>query len=262
MPGSAGHEAGTVGAVQWRPSPNHGPRRCGPTDMLILHYTGMTDAEGALTWLCTPESEVSAHYFIFEDGRTVQMVAEDRRAWHAGQSNWAGESDINSRSIGIEIDNPGHLVRETGAPDAEPPPFPEAQITALIDLCQAIVARHPIPPHRILAHSDVAPARKCDPGERFPWAQLAAAGIGHHVPPEPASGHTGTLSPGDSGEAVEAFQAMLSLYGYGLVISGAYDDATSRVVTAFQRHFRPALVDGIADRSTIVTLDRLIAALE
>ncbi len=253
---------GTAAAPLWCPSPNHGPRKCGPVDLLILHYTGMDTADGALKWLCAPESQVSAHYFVFEDGRTVQMVAEDRRAWHAGQASWAGERDINSRSIGIEIANPGYLVRETGGPDAELPPFPDAQISALIDLCRGLLARHRIPAHRILAHSDVAPARKCDPGEHFPWARLAQAGIGHHVPPEPIGSRKGALAPGDAGEPVEAFQAMLALYGYGLEISGTYDDATGRVVAAFQRHFRPARVDGVADHSTIATLHNLIVALD
>ncbi|MHA1189322.1 MAG: N-acetylmuramoyl-L-alanine amidase [Alphaproteobacteria bacterium] len=248
-------------AAEWCPSPNHGSRKCGPTDILILHYTGMDNADGALKWLCMTESQVSAHYLVFEDGRTVQMVAEDRRAWHAGLASWAGERDINSRSIGIEIANCGHLAREEGDPDAELPPFPAAQVEALTTLCHGILERNPIPPHRVLAHSDVAPGRKCDPGEHFPWDKLSEAGIGHIVPPEPVAGGR-FLSRGDTGEPVEALQAMLALYGYGLEITGTFDDATDRVVSAFQRHFRPARVDGIADASTITTLHRLIAALD
>ena len=234
------------------PSPNHGERRAGPLDMIVLHYTGMPDADQALAWLCAEQSEVSAHYFVFEDGRIVQMVEEDRRAWHAGTASWAGESDINSRSIGIEIANFGH--------EGALPPFPDAQIDALIGLCQDITGRHAIPAHRLLAHSDVAPGRKRDPGEAFAWARLAGEGIGHWIEPEPICGGR-FLAPGDEGEPVAALQALLALYGYGLEISGVFDDQTGHVVAAFQRHFRPEKVDGIADTSTLVTLHRLLAAL-
>jgi len=234
------------------PSPNHGKRRAGPVDMIVLHYTGMPDADQALAWLCAAQSEVSAHYFVYEDGRIVQMVDEDRRAWHAGAASWAGETDINSRSIGIEIANIGH--------DGALPPFPEAQIDAVIGLCRDIITRHAIPAHRLLAHSDVAPARKRDPGEAFPWDRLAGKGIGHWVEPEPIGGGR-FLAPGDEGEPVAALQALLALYGYGLEISGVFDDHTGHVVTALQRHFRPEKVDGIADISTLTTLHRLLAAL-
>jgi N-acetylmuramoyl-L-alanine amidase len=238
--------------MQTCPSPNHGERRAGPLDMIVLHYTGMPDADQALAWLCAEQSEVSAHYFVFEDGRIVQMVREDRRAWHAGAASWAGETDINSRSIGIEIANIGH--------DGSLPPFPDAQIDAVIDLCREISARHAIPAHRLLAHSDIAPGRKRDPGEAFAWARLAGEGIGHWVEPEPLGGGR-FLAPGDEGEPVAALQALLALYGYGLEISGVFDGRTGHVVTAFQRHFRPAKVDGIADTSTLTTLHRLLAAL-
>src|SRR5215475_4061097 len=130
--------------------------------MLLLHYTGMPDAQIALQRLCQQDSEVSAHYVVFEDGRIVQCVPEARRAWHAGESSWAGETDINSCSIGIEIVNPGH---EFGYPD-----FPLRQTAAVISLCKSIIVRRgPISGELILAHSDVAPARKQDPGEKFPW---------------------------------------------------------------------------------------------
>lgn len=220
--------------------------------MIVLHYTGMPDADQALAWLCDERSEVSAHYFVFEDGRIVQMVQEDRRAWHAGAANWAGESDINSRSIGIEIANFGH--------DGALPPFTVTQIDAVTDLCREITARRDIPPHRVLAHSDVAPGRKRDPGEAFPWFRLAAEGVGHWIEPEPVRGGR-LLAPGDEGEPVSALQALLALYGYALEISGVFDDRTGHVVTAFQRHFRPEKVDGIADISTLKTLRRLLAAL-
>ncbi len=242
----------SVVSIDARPSPNHGARRTGPPDMLVLHYTGMPDAEQALAWLCAEQSAVSAHYFVFEDGRIVQMVEEDRRAWHAGAASWAGETDINSRSIGIEIANFGH--------DGALPPFPDAQIDALIGLCRDIVDRHAIVPHRVLAHSDVAPGRKRDPGEAFPWARLAGAGVGHWVEPEPVGGGR-FLAPGDEGEPVGVLQALLALYGYDLAISGVFDERTGHVLTAFQRHFRPERVDGIADSSTLTTLHRLLAAL-
>ena len=151
------------------PSPNHGERKGGPPDMILLHYTGMPTGAEALMRLTNPLSEVSAHYFIWEDGAVLQLVPEARRAWHAGASSWAGESDINSRSIGVEIVNPGH---EGGSP-----PFTDAQIEAVIALCADIRSRMIVPQHRVLAHSDVAPGRKCDPGEIFPWETLHARGI-------------------------------------------------------------------------------------
>ena len=239
--------------VEPHPSPNHGERTEGPIDILILHYTGMPDADQALAWLCNPESKVSSHYFVFEDGRTLSLVPEERRAWHAGASRWGGSLDINSRSIGIEIANPGH---DGGLPD-----FPDAQVEALIALCRDIVGRHPIPAHRVLAHSDVSPGRKVDPGERFPWARLGAAGIGHWVEPEEIGESDDARRSGDGGTHVEPLQQMLALYGYGIEITGAFDRQTKAVVTAFQRHFRPERVDGIADRSTVETLRKLLEAL-
>ncbi|MBN9036919.1 MAG: N-acetylmuramoyl-L-alanine amidase [Rhizobiales bacterium] len=236
-----------------RVSPNFGPRRDGMRpDMIVLHYTGMQRGEAAEMWLCNPESEVSSHYIVHEDGRIVQMVREADRAWHAGRSSWRGVTDINSCSIGIEICNPGH---EFGYPD-----FCAPQIEAVIALCAGISMRHGVAPERVLAHSDVAPGRKRDPGEKFPWAALHAAGIGHLVPPAPVRGGR-FLTAGESGEPVEALQSMLALYGYGLEITGFFDAATQAVVEAFQRHFRPALVDGVADRSTIETLHLLLSAL-
>ncbi len=220
--------------------------------MLVLHYTGMPSAEGALRWLCDARSKVSCHWFVFEDGRIVRVVDEDRRAWHAGVSSWRGAENLNDRSIGIEIANPGH---EHGYR-----PFPEAQVAAVVDLCADIVARHGIPARNVLAHSDVAPLRKEDPGELFPWDRLAEAGVGHLVAPSPVRGGR-FFQAGDRGPPVEALQSMLALYGYGAPVSGTYCDTTTAVVRAFQRHFRPARVDGVADVSTIETLHRLLAAL-
>jgi N-acetylmuramoyl-L-alanine amidase len=234
------------------PSPNHGERRSDrQPDMLILHYTGMPDARGALEWLCNPVSEVSAHYFVFEDGRVAQLVPEARRAWHAGAGSWNQDRDINSCSIGVEIANPGH--------DGGLPPFPDAQIAAVIALARDIVARWAIPPDRVLAHSDVAPGRKQDPGERFPWQRLHQESIGHWISPAPI--HSGrVVSRGDEGLAVAAAQAMFSLYGYEVPLTGVFDAATEAVVAAFQRHFRPERIDGVVDASTVRTLRELIAA--
>jgi N-acetylmuramoyl-L-alanine amidase len=234
------------------PSPNHGERTGGPIDILLLHYTGMPDADQSLAWLTDPASQVSAHYFIFEDGRIVSLVDEQRRAWHAGASQWGSATDINSRSIGIEIANSGH---PGGLPD-----FPDEQIDALVALCRDILARHGIPPRRVLAHSDVAPGRKLDPGERFPWARLAADGVGHWTKPRPPSDGA-ICARGDEGEHVATLQALLALYGYGIDVTEKFDQRTEDVVVAFQRHFRQERVNGRADRSTIETLRELIEAL-
>jgi N-acetylmuramoyl-L-alanine amidase len=249
MSGFAPDHAG----AEVRVSPNFGPRRDGKrADAIVLHYTGMESGEAAEAWLCDPESEVSSHYIVHEDGRIVQMVREADRAWHAGASSWQGESDMNSRSVGIEIVNPGHFLGY-----AE---FTNRQIEAVIGLCRDIALRHGVAPERVLAHSDIAPARKADPGEKFPWRCLAASGIGHFCEPVPIREGC-ILTQGSVGEAVERLQSMLALYGYGAEINGIFDDTTRLVVTAFQRHFRPSLVDGIADESTLETLHVLLAKL-
>lgn len=231
------------------PSPNYGARRAG-VDMLVLHYTGMASADAAIELLRTPAAEVSCHYVVREDGSIVQMVAEGARAWHAGLSSWEGVTDSNSRSIGIEIVNGGH--------DFGLPPFPDVQIARVIALSRDIIARHAIRADRVLAHSDIAPARKRDPGERFPWQALHAAGVGHLVPEAHITGGR-FFMPGDHGEPVAALKAMLAWYGYGIALDDAYDAATAEVVAAFQRHFRPSQVDGVADASTLLTLRNLIA---
>jgi len=245
--------SGTALPMRWRPAANAEPRRNNrAVDMIVLHYTGMQDGVAALQQLTNPLAEVSSHYIIWEDGRIFQLVPENARAWHAGRGQWGRDTDINSCSIGIEIVNGGH---DYGLPD-----FPPAQIDAVIALCKDIAARWSIPPHRILAHSDTAPARKADPGEKFPWDLLAQHGVGHFVAPAPLSDGL-SFARGAEGPPVQALQAMLSLYGYALPVTGVFDEATEQTVTAFQRHFRPARIDGVADLSTIKTLRDVIAAL-
>jgi N-acetylmuramoyl-L-alanine amidase len=235
------------------PSPNIGPRQAdGLPSLLILHYTGMPSAAKAIDWLARPESKVSCHYVIDEQGRITQMVAEHMRAWHAGLSSWSGKTDINSASIGIEIQNPGH---EHGYPE-----FPEPQMRAVAALSRDIMARNGIPPAGVLAHSDVAPARKIDPGEKFDWAYLARVGVGHWVEPAPLSSEEGG-SPALSPSKIVRAQALLARYGYGVQITGELDPATACIVRAFQLHFRPQRVDGVIDNSTHETLERLVAAL-
>ena len=236
-----------------RPAANFDRRADGTAiDILLLHYTGMASEDGAIDRLTSADSGVSCHYFVRADGTLLQFLPESARGWHAGVSNWHGLSDINSRSIGVEIANPGH---EGGYPD-----FTEAQVGTVIRLARDCGGRRRIPPERVLAHSDVAPQRKQDPGEKFPWAELHRAGVGHFVAPA-AIGGGRFLQRGDTGTPIEALQSMLALYGYGVEISGVFDEPTEAVIRAFQRHFRPALVDGVADRSTIETLRMLIAAL-
>jgi N-acetylmuramoyl-L-alanine amidase len=243
-----------VGIDQTRRSPNHGAR-LGPVDWpdsIVLHYTGMHDGPSAVDWLCNPASEVSCHYVVDEAGTILQLVSEHRRAWHAGRSSWAGVTDMNSASIGIEIVNGGH--------DFDLPAFPDVQIGAVINLCRDIMRRHAVRPERVLAHSDIAPSRKRDPGERFPWRDLAAVGVGQWAEPtiEPKGE---TLIPGMRGEAVMELQEALARYGYGIPATGSYDSHTQIVVRAFQRHFRPTMVDGIADPGTHQLLATLNAAL-
>lgn len=241
----------SVFAAQFVASPNHDVRVGAEVDILVLHYTGMSSGKAAEQRLCDPEAKVSSHYLIYEDGRIVQLVDESRRARHAGVSSWHGWTDINSRSIGIEIVNGGH--------DYGCPLFPDVQMDAIIALCRDIQSRWPIPQSRVLAHSDVAPSRKRDPGEWFSWHDLHRHGIGLWIDPEPILAGP-VLRPGDSGAAVSELQQQLAEYGYGISVSGAYCDVTRDVVTAFQRHFRPQQVDGAADISTLTTLRRLIAA--
>ena len=216
------------------PSPNFGPRRAAAIDMLVLHYTGMRSAGEALARLCDPAAQVSAHYLIDEDGTVHALVAEGERAWHAGAAAWRGETDVNSRSLGIELVNPGHEFGYRA--------FPAAQIDALIELGGGILARHPIPARNVVGHSDVAPARKEDPGELFPWPRLQEYGLG--------------LWPFDGGEhaavpSADQTATLLAGYGYDVTDLGA-------AVAAFQRHFRPGHIDGRLDAECAGRLMRLL----
>ncbi len=239
-----------------RPSPNF-DARTRPIDLVVLHYTGMQNAKTALarltdaspvagdypgpwqspeTPLDAPLGRVSAHYLVAEDGTVFQIVAEEARAWHAGASSWEGEGDVNSRAIGIEIVNGGH---DFGLPD-----FPDAQIDALILLLKEILPRWPgLSPARVVAHSDIAPERKLDPGEKFPWIRLAEAGVS--IWPKRMSM---SFPPGE--DRVGRVQGELALIGYGVEKSGAMDAPTRAALVAFQRRFRPQKIDGLIDQET------------
>jgi len=232
------------------PSPNHDDRGGAPIDILVLHYTGMESGEASLARMRDPEAKVAAHYFIDEDGSILSLVDETRRAWHAGVGCWKGATDLNARSIGIELQNGGH---DFGLPD-----FAEPLIAAAIGLCQDILRRHAIPASHVIAHSDLAPARKQDPGEKFPWARFAEAGIGLWPGPQDASGDL--LSLGDAGDAVTAYQGDLAAYGYCAPGHGRFDGDTADITRAFQRHFHPEAVTGAADAGTRARLKALLAA--
>jgi len=231
------------------PSPNF-DARTSPPDTLILHYTGMATGEAALARLRDPEAQVSAHYLVEEDGRVFRLVAEERRAWHAGVSFWKGDRHLNGTSIGVEIVNPGH---EFGYR-----PFPPAQVEAVIELVADIRGRWRIDDGRIVGHSDVAPDRKEDPGELFPWKQLAEAGHGLWVEPPAAPG--APLAQGEEGAGVFALQAGLTRLGYDSAPSGKFDAHTATIIRAFQRHWRPQAVTGIADGETRARLIALLRA--
>ena len=236
------------------PSPNWDgrPAEAGPVDTLVLHYTGMVSAEAALERMTDPETKVSAHWCIGEDGILWRLVPESLRAWHAGVSEWRGRRSVNDFSIGIELVNPGH---EHGYR-----PFPRLQMEALLDLARAIVGRHPIDPRNVVAHSDIAPGRREDPGELFDWARLAEAGIG--LWPSEGKGPAQacpSFRRGDTGAAVRQQQERLRAIGYGLVADGDFGTATAAVVRAFQRHFRQSQVDGVIDAGTATMLDRMSA---
>lgn len=220
--------------------------------MIILHYTGMADGPAALARLTDPAAKVSAHYLVEEDGRVFALVPEARRAWHAGVSHWRGERDINGRSVGIEVVNPGH---ECGYR-----PFPKAQIKSVIELVADIRSRWTIPDALILGHSDVAPVRKSDPGELFPWRELAKAGHGLWVEAPAAPGPS--LSEGDEGLGVMVLRSGFLRLGYDCPRAGPFDAHLAAIVTAFQRHWRPERVDGVADGETRAMLMALLRAAD
>ena len=204
--------------------------------MLVLHYTGMRTAAAALERLCDPAAKVSAHYLVDEDGTVWSLVDEARRAWHAGVASWRGATDINARSIGIELVNPGH---EFGYRE-----FPAAQMAAAVDLAAAIVARHAIPGRNVVGHADVAPTRKMDPGELFDWPRLAAAGVGLW----PADSDTCLMDP-------DAVRDMLHRFGWDVADLAA-------ALRAFQRHFRPSRVTGRIDFETARRLRGLLELID
>ena len=218
------------------PSPNHDARPAEtPVDTLVLHYTGMQSGAAAIERLRDPVARVSSHYVVEEDGRVFRLVPEERRAWHAGVSSWRGHSWLNNRSIGIEIVNPGH---EWGYR-----PFPSAQMAAVRALCLGILGRWPVPARNVVAHSDVAPDRKEDPGELFDWPGLAAAGIGLRTRPDPAP------------VAADAVESALTAIGYPV-------PELATTLRAFQRRWRPERVDGMGDESTRARIAAVLAACE
>jgi N-acetylmuramoyl-L-alanine amidase len=238
-------------AIREHPSPNHDERN-EPVDMLILHYTGMQTAQAAIDRLCDPDAQVSSHYVVDEDGAVLRLVPEQRRAWHAGISWWRGHTALNGRSIGIEIVNPGH---EWGYRD-----FPALQMAAVCDLCLSILSRHRIPARNVVAHSDVAPDRKEDPGEKFDWEGLASNGVGlwpFRMWRLGLDGGTGGVVRDASG--LQIVRAALAHIGYRVASEGALDPALSTVLRAFQRHWRPEAVTGQADSGTIARLEAVAA---
>jgi N-acetylmuramoyl-L-alanine amidase len=221
------------------PSPNFDARN-GNVQYILLHYTGMESGNAALQRLCDPAAKVSAHYVIEEDGRTYQLVEESKRAWHAGKSLWRDSDDLNSVSIGIELVNPGHQYGYR--------PFPGTQIAAAKELIRELMERYRLPPDALLAHADVAPGRKEDPGELFPWRELAREGLGLWAEP----------IPGDYGFAEDdEVQNLLRAIGYDCPASGSYDQPTRAALLAFQRHYHPENLTGTPEKETVARLRAL-----
>ena len=229
--------------IEDTPSPNHDVRKHA-VSLLVLHYTGMESGEAALARMQDPEAKVSAHYMVWEDGRIARLVPESARAWHAGVSSWQGLDDLNSRSVGIEIVNGGH---DFPAPGGHLPPYPDVQIAAVTALAREIMNHHQIPATGLVGHSDIAPARKIDPGEHFPWARLADAGLGLWPPEDSGAGCV--WSGGDAGR----LNTQLAAIGYDIA-------DVSAALRAFQRRWMPDAITGLADARTLRRLAQISAA--
>jgi N-acetylmuramoyl-L-alanine amidase len=260
-----------MGRIVETPSPNFEPR-LSKVELVVLHYTGMQNAEIALQRLTDPApiagkyvmpnaepvdpqtrlGRVSAHYVVAEDGTVHRLVEEAHRAWHAGAGRWAGRDGLNDRSIGIEIVNGGH--------DFGLPAFTPMQIDAVIALTADIMARHHLPSFALIGHSDLAPTRKLDPGERFPWAQLARSGLGLWPQTRMEPGAP-LLHAGDANPAVAALQEGLQGLGYDVPVDGQFDAQTEAVLLAFQRRYRPARIDGALDADCLARLNDLLAQM-
>jgi N-acetylmuramoyl-L-alanine amidase len=236
------------------PSPNFDDRANQAVDMLVMHYTDMPSHKQALARLCDAQAKVSAHYLIAKNGEVFAMVDEAKRAWHAGVSHWRGHDNINARSIGIELCNPGH---SGGYVD-----FPEAQMDALLALCKAILARHEIPARNVQGHSDIAFLRKQDPGECFNWAWLAQHGVGFFPRYAGRVPDIKPCLPGEKSDGVMRLQQSLASWGYGLKTDGFYADATTKCVIAFQRHYTPESISGCWDAHCAALLQALHEACE
>ena len=236
--------------IREHPSPNFDLRGGRDIELIVLHYTGMRTALAALERLCDRAAKVSAHYMIDEQGRILRLVREEHRAWHAGRSHWRGEDDVNAISLGIELVNGGH--------DFGLPPYPEAQMEALLQLLDHLCHRFDISRREIVGHSDVAFERKQDPGEKFDWEWLYAHGFGIWPAAMPPPAEEEPLAPGSEGEAVRTLQRQLATFGYGLRDDGHYGPLTQAAIAAFQRHFNQKSVTGRADPDTRARLDWLI----
>jgi N-acetylmuramoyl-L-alanine amidase len=263
------------------PSPNFDDRKR-PIRFVVLHYTGMQSADGALRVLSdplpqreaylneippnpllvdgrpadpvlipAPMNKVSSHYLVYEDGRIFQLVDEAKRAWHAGRGSWDGETDMNSCSIGIEIANGGH---DFGLPD-----YPEGQVQSVMALVKAIMTRHGLDRQHVIGHSDLAPSRKPDPGEKFPWQRLADAGLSIWPKPGPEDGNQTVVfdTLGALDARLVAMQGSLSEIGYGVTNNGTYDATLKDIIRAFQRRFRQSKADGIIDVETLALIERV-----
>lgn len=238
-------------------SPNFDDRTL-PISMLVLHYTGMENGAVAVERLCDAEAKVSAHYVVHETGEIQQLVSEEKRAWHAGVGEWRGVKNINSASIGVEIVNGGHNVP---LPDGGLPPFPDVQIHAVIALCKAIIERYAIQPWNVMGHSDLAPERKEDPGEHFPWAGLAAAGIGLWAQPENDPDKRLLFNVGDRDRGISIIQQGLAQIGYAIEVNGHFDAKTHAVMRAFQRRYRQDDISGLIDMECLQRVGALVHLL-